>query len=122
MSEWKKSNYASWGTYRSLVVHKEIEPTLVSFAEAEKYKMSGLSFYVLGASIDDLKLRAELAAKELYNFIVINYQPEWENKNTIDSIRGAITKLVEILINKDKSIFDLSSAIDDIFKFSNEEI
>ncbi len=120
MSEWKKSNYASWSVYRSLVVHKELEPTLVSFAEAEKYKMPGLSFYVLGASSDDLKTRAELTAMELYNFIVINYLPEWEDRDTINSTRAAIDKLVEILINKDKSIFDLSAVVDDIFKFSNE--
>ena len=117
---WSKSNFAHWGTYRALVVDREIDPTLVSFEGAEKYKMPGLSFYVLGTRKEDLQNRAELVSMELFNFIVVNYSPEWQDKNKTKSPRGALDALIPILIDKDKMISDLANVIDNIFKFSNE--
>ncbi len=121
MSDWKKSNYAHWGTYRGLVVQKEIDASLVSFDEAKNYKMPGLAFFVLGAGSDDLKTRAELAAMELFNFIVANYAPDWQDRTKVDSIRKALNAMIAVLIDKDKSISDLASCVDSIFKFSNEK-
>ena len=120
MSNWSKSNFAHWGTYRSLVVNNEIDPTLISFAEAEKYKMPGISYYVLAANAEDLKERAELVSMELFNFIVVNYSPEWQDKNSVSSTRKAINKFISVLIDEEKTISDLSNAVDAVFKFSNE--
>jgi hypothetical protein len=121
MSEWKKSNYAHWGTYRDLVVQKEIDASLVSFEDAETYQMPGLAFYVFGAGSDDLNTRAEFVAMELYNFIVANYAPDWQDRTQVDSIRKALNKMIAVLINRDKSISDLANCVDEIFKFSNEK-
>ena len=33
MGNWSKGNFAQWGTYRALVINKEIDATLVSFVE-----------------------------------------------------------------------------------------
>ena len=120
MGKWDKSNYAHWGTYRSLVVQKEIDASLVSFDEAETYNMPGLAFYVLGTTSEDLETRAEMVAKELYNFIVTNYAPQWEDRAKVDSIREALRAMIDVLVEKDKSIRDLGNCIDEIFKFSNE--
>jgi len=120
MNDWKKSNYAHWGTYRGLVVLNEIEATLVSFDEAKTYKMPGLSFFVLGAGSSDLEKRAELVAMGLYNFILANYSPDWQDRTKVDAIRKALDAMIAVLSDKDKSISDLAYSVDDIFKFSNE--
>lgn len=116
---WDKSNFACWGTYRCLAAQHELDPLLVSFAEAESFKMPGLAFYVLGAGKDDLDQRAELVAMELFNFLVVNYSPTWQG-GEVNSTREALNMLIPVLVDKDKTIADLAATVDDIFKFSNE--
>ncbi len=120
MGNWDKTNYAQWGTYRALVVNKEIDATLVSFVDSENYRMPGLSYYVISATTEDLTERSELVAMELFNFIVVNYSPAWQNRNSVDSTRAALNKFIDILKDKDKTIRDLSNEVDKVFKFSNE--
>lgn len=121
MSDWSKENYAHWGTYRGLAVLKELDPLLVSFDESKEYLMPGLSFYVLGTNSEDIKARATLLAMQLYQFVVVNYKPSWQNQADINSTREAINSICEILTDKDRTISDLGNRVDKVFKFSNEK-
>jgi len=117
---WTKDNYAQWGTYRALVTHQEIDPVLISFAESEKLKMPGLAFYVMGATSGELEHRADIVARQIYQFHVVNYKPAWQDKNSVNSITKALKAIKKVLLDKAADVKKLSDSVDAIFKYNNE--
>jgi hypothetical protein len=117
---WAKNDYSQWGTYRALVTHNEINPSLVSFDEAEKYGMPGLAFYVLGGTATELTTRAEIVAMQLYQFHVLNYSPTWQDSKSINSPRDALNRFIKVLIDQGATISALAEVVDAVFKYNNE--
>jgi hypothetical protein len=101
-------------TYFGLVVLKELE---VSFNDAGNSKVTELRMYQPNIGADALRQNAEILAHQLDNFFRMIHKAILEPDKTL---HDAIGGLVNVLIDRQKTIFDVAQQIDSTYLFVGE--
>lgn len=114
--DWSTSNSHQIATYAALYETEELNPNLIPFKKAGDTKLSSLNFYIR----DDASHPVRLVAMGIVEYIIDLYQPNWEDPENIGDIPTLLTKIGEVLADKEKTISDLADTIDQCFKFSGE--
>ena len=113
MANWtaeKPSHVDTWfSLFRLGQISKHFNPS-------GKIKMSELTFYNPTVSNDSLKVEATLIADTI-DRVFTSWGAKLENNISRNT---ALTEMIKILLDKDKTILDLAEKNDEIYFFTNE--
>jgi hypothetical protein len=114
MANWDKSNKACLTLWTSLFQMKQLT---TNFEKSGALKMKDLTFFNNLSSSDARRQQAKIIADQLDNVFRAGSGAKYEAgcDRTM-----AISSMIEVLINEDKQVSDLASAIDSKYKFWGE--
>lgn len=113
MTNWTKDSPAHVDTWFSLFKLGQISQV---FEASGDIKMSELTFYNPTININSLQTEAALIADTI-DKVLTSWGARLENNITIDT---ALSEMIEILLDKDKTILDLAEKNDENYFFTNE--
>jgi hypothetical protein len=114
MSEWNGNNRACETTWTTLRV---LDQNLRPFKDSGTIKMAELKFWTQGASSEMHKIQADTLGNQIDNVFRDIRGAVYEPGVTRET---AISGLVGILTDQDKTIADLASKADDLYRFWQE--
>ena len=96
---------------------KDLKQLKTSYGNSGSLKMSDLTFYNTLSSDTERSIAAKMLAVQIDNILIDTYRCEYEtNENSSTAVSG----IVEILINSEKTVADLAAKCDDLYKFLTE--
>jgi hypothetical protein len=113
-TSWSTKNLADTTTWLLLSIYEDLS---VKFADAPQVKMSALAFYNPAVSSGMLEAEARSTAAILDRAYRAKAGATFENSWDIPK---AIDAMTEILKDKDNTVADLASKVDEIYKFLGE--
>ena len=114
MADWSTSNRACTTLWSSLY---NMNILSTNFQDSGVIKMSDLTIFNALASEEVRRKQAEIIADQLDNIFRIGRGAKYENGVTRST---ALTSLVTVLTNPDKTVSDLAAAADECYAFWGE--
>jgi hypothetical protein len=96
---------------------RDFHQLTTNYMDSENLKMSELTFYNSLASPAEREIAAKMLAVQLDNTFIKTYQCTYEPGKTPSQANNS---LVTILSNKDKTLLDLGTECDALYKFLTE--
>jgi hypothetical protein len=114
MAEWSKNSRACTTLWSTLYILKQLT---TSFVESGNLTVANLAFYNPLSSAQQRRQEATILADQLDNIFRKVRGAKYEAKITRTD---AISSLVEILTNKEKTVKDLATSVDAAYAFWGE--
>lgn len=115
VNSWNRNNRACTTTWTTLRVLDQIDEV---FKDSGDVRMSELTFWNQAASADMRKLQATTIANQMDNIFRLIRRATYEEGVTREK---AVSDMVNIMANEDKTVSDLSEVIDTDYLFWGEE-
>ena len=113
---WTPNNRAATTTWLTLLALSEIPRDLV-FKEAGSRKMKDLTFFASGASIDSRRIAASALAIQMDSMFRDIRGAQYEKGKSFGT---AVSAIVEVLLDPDKTLAELAETNDDQYLFWRE--